>query len=595
MYRITSFSNAEEFNEIFGITEHGNGVCSRKNKILLEFYKSKSVWAFAKKHDLYHRFFKIRTMSEMKSTIVRIMRKEMSDNSIKFTHRVELGDIVYWSGLYSTDQYLGIPTDGSVGFVRYVSHEKNREGKTYRCRAGKFYKRLLLETEIGQALPEQVIVWLCEQFNEEWSSYVSRLRPKYKLVVNDDFKSIYSNDCVCGDFHSCMMDDGQHIFYSDCVKAKAASLVSDEGIIARCVIFTEVKDEDGKVWRLAERQYSSGCSDLLKRCLVDALIAANEIDGYKQVGVDCHNNRAFVDVDGNSLHDKQFRIECNLEPSCDSDDAFDCDSNHVLSYQDSFRFYDMVDHVAYNYEPGDMYTNLLDMTDPYVYDNRKIDEYHGNVMCRRVNSVFYKGREIQCDSHRMEDFVGTQRGGFVHKDEVVKCPACGENMPDPKLYPTFSYEFNGKYYCCNSCCRDARRAWQREKCFYDDLRDQYVEKEGDHIINVLAFDFEGPVVRQTSYNYIKARIGRNAHITEDGYIFICLKSQINAARDVFKSNYKRKPNTFSMRLKNIKDGNMPIKNLVDDFLEMNNGEYKVDFSMEELMQQVVAEANNVNG
>ena len=39
MYKITAFRNAEEFQRIFGVQEHGNGVKSRRNKILLQFYK----------------------------------------------------------------------------------------------------------------------------------------------------------------------------------------------------------------------------------------------------------------------------------------------------------------------------------------------------------------------------------------------------------------------------------------------------------------------------------------------------------------------------------------------------------------------------
>ena len=98
------------------------------------------------------------------------------------------------------------------------------------------------------------------------------------------------------------------------VKAKAARLVEDDGmILARCIIFTEVFDEEDKVWRLAERQYAKDQSDILKRALVDALIKAGEIDGYKQVGADCGNSRGFVDVEGNSLSHKKFYIECNLD------------------------------------------------------------------------------------------------------------------------------------------------------------------------------------------------------------------------------------------------------------------------------------------
>ena len=35
------FKNYEEFKEIFGIIKHGNGVKSRKNKILLSLYKER--------------------------------------------------------------------------------------------------------------------------------------------------------------------------------------------------------------------------------------------------------------------------------------------------------------------------------------------------------------------------------------------------------------------------------------------------------------------------------------------------------------------------------------------------------------------------
>ena len=35
------FKNYEEFKDMFGIIKHGNGVCSRKNKILLAYVKDK--------------------------------------------------------------------------------------------------------------------------------------------------------------------------------------------------------------------------------------------------------------------------------------------------------------------------------------------------------------------------------------------------------------------------------------------------------------------------------------------------------------------------------------------------------------------------
>ena len=45
MNKIQSFANAKEYQELFGYVEHGNGVKSRRNKILLALLKSKSVWA----------------------------------------------------------------------------------------------------------------------------------------------------------------------------------------------------------------------------------------------------------------------------------------------------------------------------------------------------------------------------------------------------------------------------------------------------------------------------------------------------------------------------------------------------------------------
>lgn len=80
-----------------------------------------------------------------------------------------------------------------------------------------------------------------------------------------------------------------------------------------------------KKWRLAERQYATDESNTLKRALIDALIKGGHIDGYKRVGAGCGDARAFVDLEENSLSDRKFRIECDL------------DWDDTLSYQDSFN------------------------------------------------------------------------------------------------------------------------------------------------------------------------------------------------------------------------------------------------------------------
>ena len=37
------FKNYEEFKDMFGIVKHGNGVCSRKNKILLAYIRNRKL------------------------------------------------------------------------------------------------------------------------------------------------------------------------------------------------------------------------------------------------------------------------------------------------------------------------------------------------------------------------------------------------------------------------------------------------------------------------------------------------------------------------------------------------------------------------
>lgn len=504
MDKIKAFRNAREFQEIFGIMEHGNGVKSRRNKILLQLYKAKSMWDYCKKYDKFDRYFTITTMEALRSRIIYDIRNEMAAGSAMDgnLYLVNLMGESYWSSAYSTDESHGIPSNGNVGFVKYITHEKNRNNKVYRMRAGKFYKRLLLETELGRALPEQVLNWLCEQFAEQWSSYVMQRLPHFTLNVDDRFDRIYrygmnadGTKCCTYDFSSCMMGDDQWIFYRDSVDAKAAYLTNDEGyIIARCVIFNNVKDEEGNTWRLAERQYAEEGKDLYKRCLVDALVEGGYIDGYKQVGVDCHATNSYIDKDGNSLRDKQFHIECKLEFSRDCDDAWDVKMNRILSYQDSFKFFDTKEKVSYNTKPSDT-TNIrcLDTTDSYL--EGVWDGYH-STWCNNAYWVWYEGNEIRCDSSRLEDFIHFQNEYF-HKDEFVECPQCGRKMPNPKLYAKLHLtpEFDGKYFCSHDCYRSYRSWYEDTYCFYDQLRDQWVKRDDDSAVRLLhlAWDEVGTI------------------------------------------------------------------------------------------------------
>ena len=69
MIYFKNFKNAKEFNEIFGVVEHGNGAKSRRNKILLEVLKNKE----------FHKWWKLRGHAYRASGIDLMTVKSMSE------------------------------------------------------------------------------------------------------------------------------------------------------------------------------------------------------------------------------------------------------------------------------------------------------------------------------------------------------------------------------------------------------------------------------------------------------------------------------------------------------------------------------------
>ena len=248
-----------------------------------------------------------------------------------------------------------------------------------------------------------------------------------------------------------MMNRGFHTFYKDAVKASAAYLRNDEGkIVARCVIYNEVHEEGSdKIWRLAERQYSTNQDNLLKRALVEALIREGYIDGYKQVGFDCHNAKGFVDVYGNSLENKDFWIDCDLE------------TYELLSYQDSFKWYDISKRRAYNF--SDVYYDYcLDTTDGSIdgeEDDQNYDDYHDEYTDSDTVAVIYHGMEMSCSEARLEDFVWIEsEETYYHEDDADRCPLCGNWFVRDNGCRS---GLTGSAYCCDECKEKA------EDCYED--------------------------------------------------------------------------------------------------------------------------------
>ena len=484
------FKDYAGFKERFGIIQHGNGEKSRKNKILLAYIKQPSLFREAVESGDYS-LINIASMSELKQTMLE--RIKQSGESLKY--EVKLINYTFHSSKFETDEYKGLCEDGDPKSCRYINH--SNDGRIFKMKAGKFFRSLILETDFGQTLPEQVLNWLSEEFTQEWQTFTLSTFPKSQLFVNDNFADIYDSSRCKGDFHSCMTDKDYHTYYKDSVNAKAAYLENEEGeIIARCVIFPEVYDEDGKVWRLAERQYSTDCDDVLKRALVDALIRGNYIDGYKKVGAGCSDTREFVDVNGNSLADKKFYIDCELE-------TYD-----TLSYQDSFRYYRYNNNRAYNYEPDNGYSYCLDTTDGSLDgsdddDDDEWDSYHQEYVSE-VTTVYVNGREETCNVYNLDDFIEIN-GIYYHEDDVSQCDKCG----GPYL------PANGKYskitdgdYCCDECRREAEQQYIKENWFYSFFDKTYF-KDKDDLTTYLHWDWS--IVSYVEKTISKYSLDKQSH------------------------------------------------------------------------------------
>ena len=474
-----NFRNFEEFKELFGIQHHGNGEKSRKNKILLSYIKNRTLLHNAVISGNYH-LLHISSMAELKKVLTEeIQSSGECDNSLP--HRVMIRDYTFHSALCRTDSCNGLCEDGDIRSFRYVSVEN---GRIFKMKIGKLYRQIILETTFGKTLPEQVINYLCEEMTQDWQTYTRGFLSHSKLSVNQDFERLYdSNECV-GDFHSCMTDKGYHTFYENAVDASAAYLENeDEKIIARCIIYNEAKDQYGKIWRLAERQYSTECNDILKRALVETLIKGGHIDGYKTVGAGCSDSQAFVDTEGNSLSSYNFSISCDL------------DYGDTLSYQDSFKNYNEYKRVATNFGEGDI---ELDTTEGEIEDSDDdddaYDDYH-ECYCAEVTRVYYRGREMYCNSNSLDDFIWVDdENEYHHEDDVNTCEECGDNfLSDNGTYSDITEE----YYCCSTCLEKAEEKYKEKNWTHSDYDNEYFEDEDDVVEYFQWLTYSGCYVENT--------------------------------------------------------------------------------------------------
>lgn len=461
MIGIYPFKDYEGFKELF-VREDGR----RKNAVLLNCLKNREFrnWCIATNNSSA---LAIRDMSALKTWILDRMYR---------TRKHRYNDIQllgYWfaSEHYYLDSRCGLCEDRDYQKIRYVRRD---DGRVYKMKAGRLFRHLVGETYIGDVLPESAILWMCEEFQRDWETHArAKLPPidSLELHVDDNFADIYDGRKLLGDFGSCMVDEDRHEFYENSVDAKAAYLTnSDNRIVARCVIFTHVEDCDtGEIVRLAERQYSRDGQEILKRDLITALIQGGHIDGYKRVGAGCSESTAFVSNSGESWSHRRFKIRCELT------------EDDTLSYQDSFKFYDIDNKIAYNSDDYD-FDCRLDTTSRYI-EGGNYDEYHDERVWGEVTSVYANGRWMSCADDSLDDFEYIDGEGYIHTDYISYCPRCGEAFISDSYY--FSYldfyesDITDEMYCSEYCMEREEEDYKESNWYYSDYDQEYYEDEDD--------------------------------------------------------------------------------------------------------------------
>lgn len=480
------FRNYNEFKEIFAVEKRNNGAEVRKNKILLSHLKNADLLKYCRERNDFS-LLNIKDMAQLQQVVTDAVCTSGKQND-SLPHRVELIGCIYWSAQYRTDEAKGICEDGDHGSIRYVNMERNR---VFKMKSAKFLRAVMLETTIGQILSSSVVNWLCgDVFAKRWYTFTLGCTSGMELHVDNNFEAIYESFWCKGYFNSCMTDMDRHSFYLDSVKAKAAYLKDEEGkIVARAILFTEVTDQDNRRWRLLERQYTTGEDEMLKYMLINKLIQESYIDGYKIVGASCHEANAFVGIDGSSLFDRKFEIDCDLG------------MDDTLSYQDSFKWYDYEEKKAYNYKHS-ANDYLLDTTDRNLNGDddeseEAWDEYNQRY-CMETRVCYIEGREIEVDVDDLEDFrYISSCGEYHHHDDTVFCDWCESYcLTGDSVYS----EITEEYYCCKQCREDAENSYKESNWHYSEYDKAWFE-DSDELTEIQIWNSQEKVYKSQTIHF----------------------------------------------------------------------------------------------
>lgn len=468
----TSFKNYEEFKQLFPIRVYDGRQC-RTNKILLSLYKS-GRWFF------HSPLRGITNMAELEDKCLELVANSdcVGDTA---QHEVSLMGRTFRSTSMYTDNRLGICEDGDTEQIR-VCYNGDGRFKLLKRKAGKVIRSIITENSVGKNYPAEVVNYLCEQFTTKWKAYATTNNPDYELHVDGNFAAIYNGSRLDGDFGSCMTNRGHHSFYSNALDGARAAYITSRSsgkIVARAVIYNAV-DEDGRQWRLCERQYApvGSRNEILKQTLVNMLIANGHIDGYKAIGASCHDSTNFVDNEGRSISHHLFRCRCNLP------------QHNTVSYQDSFKWYYPTEGLVYNQNCRDGFVNLA-TTSQSVTIRQNYDQYHQRYTNSRIISCWYNGELVNCSANELEDFVAIS-SRYFHRSHVQNCRISGMQFqtmsPELSNYGSYSHVLGEWFYSESvrlraerdhmernyvECLDDTGHRHDPEECFYSELLDSY--------------------------------------------------------------------------------------------------------------------------
>jgi len=99
----------DDFKYIFGLESHGNGVKSRKNKILLQHLKSPALIKYCREHEDWS-LLRIRNMTDLKQKVLNAIQ-ESGKKDEQLQNKVILIGNTYWSAQYKTDHMEGLCED----------------------------------------------------------------------------------------------------------------------------------------------------------------------------------------------------------------------------------------------------------------------------------------------------------------------------------------------------------------------------------------------------------------------------------------------------------------------------------------------------